>query len=188
MKVSVGISNRHIHLNKETFKYLFGKDTLEVRNKLNQVGEFASTDTVTLASNGKIIENVRIVGPLRPRNQIELLKSDLEYLGLEAPTRRSGNLDDTPSIEIANGDKSVTTDGVIRAERHVHVPTKNEDELGLHERDVVRITTPKGCFEANVKVSDNGYYELHIDKDEALEYSVSSGDELELVVISKNGK
>ncbi|HBA37553.1 MAG TPA: hypothetical protein DCY94_02400 [Firmicutes bacterium] len=179
MKITVGISNRHVHLNEETFKYLFEKDSLQVRNELNQIGEFASTDTITLSYKGKKIPHVRIVGPLRAKNQIELLKSDLEFLGLEAPTRRSGDLEDTPSIEMINGEKIVTTDGVIRAERHVHVPTKEMDDLNLHERDIVKVTAPKGTFEANVKVSDNGYFELHIDKDEAEEYGITSGQELD---------
>lgn len=183
MKVKVGISNRHVHLTKDTYKILFGKDKLEKRNDLNQIGEFASTDTVDLLYFDKKIEHVRIVGPFRSQNQIELLGSDLKYLGMDAPVRRSGCLVDTPTITIENEGKKVSTDGVIRAERHLHVPTKDEDALGLHERDIVKVFVPKGTFTANVKVSDNGYYELHIDKDEAVEYGIENGDELDIEVI-----
>lgn len=181
MKVTVGISNRHVHLRKDVYDYLFDGKEIEKRNDLNQIGEFASTDTVDLEYNGKKIEHVRVLGPFRNYNQIELLGSDLEYFELSAPVRRSGVLEDTPGITIINKDKSITVpSGVIRAERHVHVPSSRENELGLHERDKVLIHANGKTFDAQVKVSDNGYYEVHIDKDEALEYGLSNGDEADL--------
>ena len=186
MKITIGISNRHVHLTKETYEVLFPGKAIEKRNDLNQIGEFASTDTVDLVYNGKTIEHVRIVGPFRSYNQVELLGSDLKFLGLDAPTRRSGELDNTPGITISTPYASVTLDsGVIKSERHVHVPTSREDELDLHERDKVRLFNDKVSFDALVKVSDNGYYEAHIDKDEAEEYGLSSGEE---VTLEKCGK
>lgn len=186
MKITVGVSNRHVHLTKELYDKLFPNKVIEKRNDLHQVGEFASTDTVDLIYNDKIIEHVRVLGPHRSDVQVELLGSDLKYLGLDAPVRRSGILDNTPGITIKSENSEVTIDhGVIRAERHVHVPTSREDELGLHERDEVIIDTGKYKFDAIVKVSDNGYYELHIDKDEASEYELDNGDEVELIKCGK---
>ena len=180
MKISVGVSNRHAHLTKNTYDYLFDGKTIEKRNDLNQLGEFASTDTIDLVYNDKVIEHVRVLGPFRKDNQVELLGSDLNYLNLDAPVRRSGDLDNTPGITLKNGKKSITIDhGVIRAERHVHVPTNRENELGLHERNTIVFTTNKATFTAKVKVSDNGYFELHIDKDEAEEYGLKNGDIIE---------
>ena len=180
MKISVGVSNRHVHLTKETYDYLFDSKTIEKRNDLNQIGEFASTDTIDLVHNGKTIEHVRVLGPFRSYNQVELLGSDLAFLEMEAPVRRSGDLKNTPGITLKNGEKTTELNcGVIRAERHIHVPTEREEELSLHERDLVTITTDKCSFTAIVKVSDNGYFELHIDKDEALEYGLNNGDIVE---------
>lgn len=180
MKVTVGVSNRHVHLTKETYDYLFRGKTIEKRNDLNQVGEFASTDTVDVEYGGTKIEHVRVLGPFRSHNQIELLGSDLELFGLEAPVRRSGELEGTPQVKLLANGREVLSDGVIRAERHVHVPTSKEDELGLHERDKVKIIAPSCEFYANVKVSDNGYFEVHIDKDEAAEFNLANRDEVEL--------
>lgn len=180
MKVTVGISNRHVHLTKETYDYLFGGKKIEKRNDLNQIGEFASTDTLTVRYKDKSIDNVRILGPFREHNQIELLKSDLLYLELEAPTRRSGDLEGTPKVILSVNDKSLETDGVIRAERHVHVPTSKEDELGLHERDIVEVYSPRGTFTAQVKVSENGFYEMHLDKDEKEEFGLENGSVVEI--------
>lgn len=180
MEVQVGVSNRHVHLTKETYEYLFDGKEIEKRNDLNQVGEFASTDTVDLEYDGIVIEHVRVVGPFRAHNQVELLGSDLTKLGLSAPVRRSGDLDGTPKIVIKNGDKVIESDGVIRSERHLHVPTSCEDELDLHERDEIIVDAPLKSFDALVKVSDNGYLELHIDKDEAREYGLSSGEYVQI--------
>ena len=180
MKISVGVSNRHVHLTKETYDYLFDGKVIEKRNDLNQIGEFASTDTIDLVYSGKTIEHVRVLGPFRSDNQIELLGSDLKYLGLDAPVRRSGDLVGTPGITLKNVDRQIELDhGVIRAERHIHVPTSKEFELDLHERDIVELSTGNVTFTAKVKVSDNGYFELHIDKDEAAEYGLSNGDIIE---------
>ena len=180
MKISVGVSNRHVHLTKEAYDYLFNGKPIEKRNDLNQIGEFASTDTVDLEYAGKTIEHVRVLGPFRSDNQVELLGSDIDFLKIAAPVRRSGKLEGTPGIIIKNGNKVLTIDhGVIRAERHVHVPTDRENELELHERDLLKISTNKCTFTAVVKVSDNGYFELHIDKDEALEYGLNNGDIVE---------
>lgn len=183
MKVTIGVSNRHVHLTKDTYKKLFPNGTLICRNKLNQKGEFASTDTVDLKCGDKMILGVRVLGPFSEQNQIELLGSDLKYFGLNAPVRRSGVLNDTPGITLINENNFVTlSNGVIRAERHVHVPTSREDELGLHERDTVIIKTSTATFEANVKTSENGYFEVHIDKDEAEEYGVHNGDIADLII------
>lgn len=186
MEVTVGVSNRHVHLTESTYHTLFGSKNIEKRNDLNQVGEFASTDTVDLEANGIRIEHVRVLGPFRKDNQTELLGSDLVKLGLDAPVRRSGVLDKTPGITLINGSVRYTVNhGVIRAERHVHVPTSREDELGLHERDRVILSKGDVSFEANVKVSDNGYYEVHIDKDEAGEYGLTNGETINLTKCGK---
>lgn len=180
MKITVGVSNRHVHLTYLTYKELFQKDELVKRNDLHQVGEFAAVETINIEYNGKTIENVRIVGPFRKYNQVELLGSDLEFLGIDAPVRRSGLLDNTPSVTLVHDGIKVTTNGVIRSERHVHVPSSKEDYYDLHERDKVEIHANGKVFDANVKVSDNGYYELHIDKDEAEYYGLKNGDEVEI--------
>lgn len=185
MKIKVGVSNRHVHLTRDTYRFLFGSDELSVRNYLNQIGEYASTDTVEIERGGVVLEHVRIVGPFREKNQIELLQSDLDKLGIEAPVRRSGMLDDTPTVNIRVADRSIETTGVIRAERHVHVPIKMQDELGLHERDRVTVYGGLKPFDAYVKASENGFLELHIDKDEALEYGLADKDEVEVFVCGK---
>ena len=179
MKVKVAVSNRHIHLTKETYEKLFGNSNITVKRYLHQIGQFASDQSATLEYNGKQIEHVRIVGPFRNYNQVELLKSDLEYLGIKEMVRKSGDIKGTPGITIVNENNKVTiNEGVIRAERHIHVNTKDKDALGLNDNDEVIVNNK---FNAFIKVSDDGYFELHIDKDEALEYNLFTDDEVEFI-------
>jgi len=179
MKVKVAVSNRHIHLTKETFKQLFNKDELTVKRYLNQIGQFASEETVSLEYNNKKINNVRIVGPFRKYNQVELLKSDLDYLGIKEFVRKSSDIEGTPGITIIKDNNKVTIDkGVIREERHIHVNIKDIDSLNLKDNDEVIVNN---LFNAFIKVSDDGYYEMHIDKDESLQYNLNTGDEVEFI-------
>ena len=177
MKVKVAVSNRHVHLTKDVFEKLFNKDDLTIKRYLNQIGQFASNETVDLEYNDKKIEHVRIVGPFRNYNQIELLKSDLDYLGIKEMVRKSGDIEGTPGITLVNGNNKVNIDkGVIREERHIHVNTKDSKSLNLFDGEEVIVNNK---FNAFIKVSDDGYYEMHIDKDESIKYNLNTCDEVE---------
>ena len=179
MRVKVAVSNRHVHLTKETYEKLFNNSNITVKRYLNQIGQFAADQVVTLEYNNKMIENVRIVGPFRNYNQVELLKSDLDYFGIDEFVRKSGDIKGTPGITLINGNNKVTiNEGVIREERHIHVNTKDKNKLNLNDNDEVIVNN---LFNAFIKVSDDGYFEMHIDKDEAFEYNLNTGDEIEFI-------
>ena len=99
-KVSMNISARHVHLTKEAHAKLFDHD-LTVRNPLNQVGQFAANETVTVKTDKGVFENVRIIGPLRSYNQVELSMTDARKLGIKPPVRKSGNLNGAEMVTIA---------------------------------------------------------------------------------------
>ena len=81
--VSIGVSNRHVHLTEEVFKKLFGEEAfLEKQKDLTQPGEFASTSKVTIKTEKSVIENVRVLGPLRKYTQVEISKTDAFKLGV----------------------------------------------------------------------------------------------------------
>ncbi len=183
-KIKARISNRHVHLTKEVYDKLFD-DKLKVRNYLNQEGEFASTKTLTISSGDKKIENVRVLGPFRPYNQIEVSKLDARNLGLNPPVRRSGDLDDSLDITLETPKDKVTVKGLIIANRHVHINTKDASNYGVKDGDMVNIQIggeKKGIIEAMVKVSDNGYYELHLDTDDANAFLLNDNDEVTMIV------
>src|SRR5574344_1712691 len=93
MKVVIGVSNRHVHLNKEALAKLFGTDyELKCDRELVQPNQYASTSFVTIKTAKATIEHVRVMGPLRDYNQVEIARTDAYKLGLNPPIRTSGDL------------------------------------------------------------------------------------------------
>lgn len=178
---TIAISNRHIHLTKEIYTQLFD-EPLTIKRPLNQIGEFAALQTLTIKGPKGMIENVRLIGPLRSYNQVEISRSDAYQLGLNPPVRQSGDLEDSETITLISSKGEVTlTDACIQAERHVHMNSKKAQELGLKHEDLVQLIVENdkgGTMEAFVKVSDNGYYEIHLDRDDANAFLLNNGDEV----------
>lgn len=181
MKAKIGISNRHIHLNKKDFKVLFGSHAkLEKHRDLSQPGEFASTLKVSVEANDKIIENVRIVGPCRKYTQVELLKSDAKYLGINPPMRESGNLKEASKIIIIGPIGKVTKKCAIIATRHIHLALKDLKNIKSHD---ISVLTKDNQIIDNIKIKRNKHYirEIHLDRDDGILYNLNNGDEVEII-------
>lgn len=184
MKVKVGISNRHVHLTKEVKDILFGSDfELEIKRELLQTGEFASTSKVTLKTDKGIIEDVRVIGPLRKYTQVEILKSDEELLGLSTTERNSGELDDTPGITLVGPLGEIYVPScVIIANRHIHMTPKDAEEFGVVNDQSVSIKKDDTVINnVHIKIKGNFVLECHLDKDDEIKYNVHTGDEVEII-------
>src|SRR5712672_3849398 len=120
----VNVSARHCHLTPEAVEILFGKGhQLQVFKWLYQEGQFAAQETVTLIGpRSRVISNLRILGPCRTLNQVELAYTDGIALGFELPLRISGDIKGTPGGMLMgpNGFFEMQ-EGVIRALRHAHM-------------------------------------------------------------------
>ena len=182
--INARISNRHVHLTKETYELLFDEE-ISKKNDLNQIGEFASNQTLTIKCGDKFIENVRVLGDFRDYNQVEISKRDARMLGVNPPVRRSGDLEDSLYITLETKKASVEVKGLIIANRHVHINTKDSAKYGVVDKQIVKIEIPgdkSGVINAEVKISDNGYYELHIDTDDANAFMLEDNDKVKLIV------
>lgn len=179
----IAISNRHIHLTKEVYEKLFD-EPLSMKKPISQIGEFASNQTLTIKGPKGMIEKVRVMGPHRDYNQVEVSKSDAYILGIEPPVRESGDLEDSETITLITPKNEITLENVcILAERHVHMNDKMAEELGLKNDDLVKliINNDKGGeMEAFVKIKSNGFFEIHIDRDDANAFLLKTGDEVEI--------
>lgn len=72
---------------------------------------------------------------------------------------------------------------VFKLKDHVHMNPKKAEELGLKNEDLVKLIIDNdkgGMMEAFVKVSENGFFEIHIDKDDANCFLLKTGDEVEI--------
>lgn len=172
--IPVEVSNHHVHLTRDSLDILYGKDyeLTRLRN-LSQPGEFASNEQVSIVSaNMKVIEKVRIVGPLREYTQVELSITDGYFLGLDLPTRISGNIQGSPSI-IFIGPKGVLSlsEGAIRAARHIHMTPEDAKSFQVKDGDRVdvEVSGKYGVIYKNVvlRVSKESKLVLHLDTDEA---------------------
>lgn len=182
MKISIGVSNRHVHLKEEHLKILFGSDfELEKKNDLKQPGQYASNSVVTIRTEKSEISNVRVLGPIRPYTQVEISKTDAYKLGVNPPIRDSGDLKGSSPITII-GPKGIVDleEGCIIPTRHIHILPSQVSMYGLEGKDVVsvKIDGEKGGILTNVhlKVSEESYFELHLDTDDANAHLIKNGD------------
>ena len=187
MKISVGVSARHIHLSDKDFEYLFGKNVkLEIYKELKQTGEFASIYKVKLKTAKNSIDNVRILGPIRKNTQVEISKTDAIKLGLNPPVRMSGDLKDSESITICYKDKELFIKNCcIIANRHIHMSVKDSFKLGIYNNSVVKLKASgiKGGILNNVIVKTNKDFvlEAHIDTDDANAHLINNNDICEVI-------
>jgi putative phosphotransacetylase len=169
----VNISARHCHLTPEAVEVLFGKGhQLQVHKWLYQEGQFAAKEAVTLIGpRSRVISNLRILGPCRNINQVELAYTDAIALGFEIPLRLSGNIKGTPGGMLMgpNGFFEMT-EGVIRALRHVHMSPADADFHGVKAGDAMKLRIGGDCGIVLDKMLcrvDQGFkLEVHIDTDE----------------------
>lgn len=169
MNVPINISARHIHLNKETYDMLFD-DELTIKQELYQPGFFAANETVTIKTEKGEFQNVRIVGPLRNYNQVEISKSDARVLGINPPVRTSGDLNGAEVVIIETPKASIKLPVAIIADRHIHMSKEFAEAHNIKDRDVLNLEIPgikHGIIDVHAKISDNALLEVHLDTDDA---------------------
>lgn len=188
--IPMAISVRHVHLTQSTVERLFGLGyLLHIRAPISQPGQYAAEETVALVGPRGRLDHVRIVGPPRSDEQVELSRTDAIELGIDAPLRESGDLADTPGILIEGPAGSVRLPhGVICALRHIHMSPADADVLGLRNHDKVAAVVAAGdrrliFDDVIVRVSPAFRIELHLDSDEGNASGLQSGTEVMLTEI-----
>lgn len=171
--IPIAISARHVHLTQESVEKLFGAGyQLTERNPLSQPGQFAANETVNLVGPKNVIQKVRILGPTRNLNQVEISRTDEFFLGIDAPVRESGKTENTPGITLEGpAGKLDLKDGLICAWRHIHMTPADALVFGVEDRDVVDVTVQNADRSLTfgnvlIRVSDKYKLEMHIDTDE----------------------
>jgi acetate kinase len=186
----MAISARHVHLTQASVETLFGAGhLLQVHSPLSQPGQYAAEEVVTLVGPKGRLTHVRVIGPPRPEDQVELAHTDEIVLGVDAPLRESGDLAGTPGIVIEGPMGSVSLQrGVICALRHIHMSSADADVLGLKNHDEVAVAVMAGkrrliFGDVIVRVSPSFRLELHLDSDEGNAAGLRSGAEVLLSAI-----
>ena len=172
--VPVGVSARHIHLTQEHVEALFGPGYQLTKKKELMGGQFASNETVTIVGlKLRAIENVRILGPVRSKSQVEVSATDAIKLGVKAPIRESGNVAGSAPIAVVGPKGAIyLNEGCIIAKRHIHMSPDDAKRLNVNDGDSVNveIQTPERTTvfgDVIVRAVSGFVLELHIDTDEA---------------------
>lgn len=172
-RLPIAVSARHVHLDRAAVDALFGPGyDLTPARPLRQKGHWAAQERVTLEGPKGRLEHVAILGPLRPKTQIEVSRTDGFALGVDAPVRQSGDLAGSARIRLYGPAGSYDTTGLIVAARHIHMSAEDAHAWALHDGDMVDVSlddTARGLTFTHVlvRVSANATTEMHIDTDEA---------------------
>ncbi len=171
--IPINVSAHHVHLTQEHVETLFGAGhALTWRSDLTQPGQFACVEQVNLIGPKGRVDNVRVLGPVRPESQVEIARTEEFKLGVDAPIRMSGDLDGTPGMTLEGPCGAVhLRQGVICAMRHIHMSPQDSLEFAVRDHDVVRIGVAGERSlifgDVVVRVSPDFRLDMHVDTDEA---------------------
>ena len=186
-EIPVGISNRHIHLSQADLDALFGAGyELTKMKDLSQPGQYACKETVTVVGPKGAIEKVRILGPVRKATQIEVIAGDSFKLGVAGDVRMSGDLAGTRGVTLVGPKGPVQTkEGLIVAQRHIHMTLADAARLGVKDGDIVdiKVTGNRGGIFSNVAIraNDSSALECHLDTEEANAMGLTSKSTITIV-------
>jgi len=188
LRIPVAVSARHAHLCQATIDRLFGEGyRLQPKSDLSQTGQFSAQETVRVIGPRGSLDHVRLMGPPRAQDQVEISRSDEFLLGIDAPVRISGDLANTPGATLEGPRGRLTIPhGVICARRHIHMGPDDARRLGLTDCDAVSVRIDSAgrdltFSDVSVRVAAQFTLELHLDTDEANAAEVKAGDFAELI-------
>ncbi|MCL4190892.1 MAG: phosphate propanoyltransferase [Thermoguttaceae bacterium] len=185
----VSISARHCHLTDEHVEVLFGPGRkLTPMKDLYQDGFYAAEETVMVVGpRRRMLPTVRVLGPTRSASQVELAFTDSISLGIDAPVRPSGKIEGTPGCVLVGPAGVVELkQGVIRAERHVHMSPADAEHYGVKDKDRMSLRVYSGScstvFENLLVRAEKGIkLEVHLDTDEGNAADLDHADRVELI-------
>jgi len=189
VKILVETSARHVHLSQEDLEQLFGRGyQLSKMRALSQPSDFAAEESVIIKTDKHTFNNVRIVGPVRPHTQVEISKTDANFLGLNPSVRRSADLTGSAKCILIGPRGQVSLEeGVIIPKRHIHINPQSLSKFGLRLGQAVSVkinNQERGLVFNNVdlRVEEKFMPAMHIDTDEANAAGIDGTTEGEVII------
>lgn len=133
-----------------------------------------------IAAGSGRIERVRVLGPCRSNNQIEIARTEALRIGIDAPLRVSGQTEGTPTVTLIGPAGKLLTSGLIVAHRHVHASPADAERLGLRDGDRLDVALDGPARSISLghvvlRVSAGAVLEMDIDTDEANAAGIDHG-------------
>ena len=178
--VELEASGRHVHVTSEQAHRLFGHG-LTPKRPLSQPGQYLANERVTVVGPKGQFENVAVLGPERTEAQIEISLTDGRALGITPPIRPSGDVKSSPGAILKGPRGRVEiSQGVIAAQRHIHMTPQDAARMGVKDKQIVRLQVftqrPLIFDEVQVRVRPDFATYVHLDYDEANACGFQSGD------------
>ena len=178
--IELEASGRHVHVTKAQALQLFGHP-LTPKRPLSQPGQYLANERVTVFGPKGEFANVAVLGPERPEAQVEVSLTDARLLGLTPPVRPSGKVENSPGVTLKGPMGTVVLkQGVIIAQRHIHVHPDDAPHLGVQDKQLVKLKTftarPVIFEELLVRVHPEFRTSVHLDYDEANACGFKNGD------------
>jgi len=164
-------SGRHVHVTKEQAMTLFGHG-LTPKRPLSQPGQYLANERLTVKGPKGEFHNVAVLGPERREAQVEISLTDARTLGLTPPIRPSGDVSGSPGAVLIGEKGTITlSQGVIAAQRHIHMTPKDAENFHVADKQVMSLKTftdrPLVFEDVLVRVSGDFATYAHLDYDEA---------------------
>ena len=173
-------SGRHVHLTEQQSQTLFGGSLTPAR-PLSQPGQYLAQERVTIIGPKGRFEHVAVLGPARQEAQVEISITDSKTLGIEPPVRLSGQVQHSPGIILEGPHGRIgIQNGVIVAQRHLHLTPDEGKRFGVRDGQVVKLQTftdrPVIFEDVQVRISPDFAAAAHLDFDEANACGFQKGD------------
>jgi propanediol utilization protein len=178
--VELEASARHVHVTKEQANILFGHD-LTPKRPLSQPGQFLAQERVAVVGPKGELNHVAVLGPARKEAQVEVSMTDARVLGLQPPIRESGKVAGSPGVVLRSEKAELAIkQGVIIAQRHLHLTPEDAQRFAVADRQVVRLQVfterPLIFQDVLVRVRPDFATRAHLDFDEANACAMQPGD------------
>lgn len=178
--IEMEASGRHVHVTQEQAQLLFGHG-LTPERPLSQPGQWVAKERVTVIGPKGEFRKVAVLGPERKAAQVEISLTDGRILGIAPPVRPSGDVKDSPGALLKGSAGEVRlSEGVVAAQRHIHITPDDADRFGVKDKQVVRLQTfterPLVFEDVLVRVSKDFATRVHLDFDEANACGYKTGD------------
>jgi len=178
--VELEASGRHVHVTKEQALTLFGH-SLTPKRELSQPGQYLANERVKVVGPKGEFDNVAVLGPERKEGQVEISLTDGRTLGIDPPVRLSGKVENTPGVTLIGPQGQVRLQqGVIVAQRHIHMTPEDARNMGVQDKQSVRLQTytnrPVVFDDVTIRVSPDFRTRVHLDYDEANACGFQNGD------------
>lgn len=178
--VELEASGRHVHVTAGQAQTLFGHG-LTPQRPLSQPGQYLAKERVTVSGPKGEFREVAVLGPERREAQVEISLTDGRTLGITPPVRLSGDVKNSPGAVLKGPKGTVALDqGVIAAQRHIHLTPEAAAQFGVKDGQTVRLRTlterPVTFEQVAVRISPEFAPYVHLDYDEANACGFRKGD------------